>query len=258
MKRLLFFCLLISTSLLLPALAKRLTDGFRPAKMVLAFPHHPEWEVPFSNEILPILNQPYRYMDKGSQCYVFESQDGEYVVKFFRFDRTEKKGKILTLFNACKIAYDRLREETGLIYLHLNPDQTPLPILQCRDRLGRKYQFPLNECRFAVQKKVKPFRQTLQEALTDPLLMQKRIDQFLSLLIVRTSKGVYNTDPTLSRNFGFLPERAIELDFGNYRPSGAHIQAVEIARYTEKLRRWLKAKAPEYVDYLDQQTKALQ
>lgn len=243
--------------LLLPAMGKKLTQGFRVAKMELNFPSHLEWDVPLDPRVLAILDQPYHYIDKGSQSYVFESRDGNYVVKFFRFDHPADPLKVLTLFNACHIAYNQLREETGLVYIHLNLSQATLPILHCKDPIGRKYQFPLDHYRFAIQKKAKPFRITLEEANCDPALMQKRIDQFMDLLLSRTSKGIYNTDPTLSRNFGFLEDRAIEIDFGNYRPVSEHDQISEVRRYTARLRRWLSTEAPEWVDYLDQQTEAL-
>ncbi len=241
----------------LPALAKRLTQGFRVGKMELAFPSHPEWDVRVTPEVLAILDQPFYYIDKGSQSYVFESRDGNYVVKFFRFDYPEIDLKVLTLFNACKIAYDKLRDETGLIYIHLNPTTEGLPILHCKDAIGRKVRLPLDRYRFAIQKKAMPFRQTLLEARHDPVLMQKRMDQFIDLLQSRTGKGVFNTDPTLSRNFGFLADRAIEIDFGNYRPTSDHNQLSEMIRYTERLRRWLSTEAPEWVAYLDERTEAL-
>ncbi len=242
----------------LPALAKRVTHGFQVAKMELQFPSHSEWEVPLSSEILPLLDQPFYYLGKGAQSYVFESKDGKYVIKFFRYGRSHSEVKILTLFKACKIAYDLLKEETGLIYLHLNTDSVALPVLHCKDPIGRSRHLPLNRYRFAIQKKAKPFRQTLEEAMDNPELMQKRIDQFLSLLVARTTKGVFNTDPTLSRNFGFLEDRAIEIDFGNYRSNSSHNQLSEIKRYTERLHRWLSKAAPEWLPYLERRVEELQ
>ena len=144
----------------LPALAKRLTQGFRVGKMELAFPSHPEWDVPASPEVLAILDQPFYYIDKGSQSYVFESRDGNYVVKFFRFDYPEIELKVLTLFNACKIAYDKLRDATGLSYIHLNPTSEGLPILHCTDAIGRKSRLPLDLYRSTIHKKALPFMQT--------------------------------------------------------------------------------------------------
>lgn len=241
--------------LLIPAIAKRLTCGFRIAKMQLHYPFHPEWEVPLDPVVLAILDQPFRYIDKGSQAFVFESQDGKYVIKFFRYDRPFSESKILALFNASKLAYDLLKEETGLIYIHLNETPSSLPTLHCKDAVGRGYQFRLDECRFAIQKKAKTFQVAIREARRDSALMQKRLDQFIDLLVARTGAGVFNTDPSLGRNFGFLEMRAIEIDFGNYQLLSNHSKAVEIERYGHRLRKLLSEEAPEWVSYFDQRLK---
>ncbi len=258
MKRLLLFLIFATLFLLLPVSAKRFTQGFRLAKMNLEFPHHPEWEIAANPEVGDILKQPFSFIGKGAQCYVFGSKDGKYVIKLFRYDQpTSSEDKILYLFNACKMAYDQLREETGLVYIHLNPTPQNLPLLRCKDPIGRTYEIPLDRYRFAIQKRGLAFRETLKLAHQNPHEMQKRIDEFLALLQSRVGKGIFNTDPNLSRNFGFLEDRAIEFDFGNYRQTPDLNQQAEMKRYTNRLRRWLKKRAPEWVAYLDQKVEAL-
>ena len=255
--RILFFIFFCISMLLVPALTKRLTKGFRLAKMQLEFPHRPNWEVPLVPEVISILDQPYYYLDKGSQCYVFESKDGEYVLKLFRYDQPTNDTKVTLLFNGCKAAFDYLKEETGLIFVHLNPTPMGLGTVICRDPIGREVEFQLDQCRFAVQKKAKPFRETLLNAKSNREEMQRLIDQFFDLLVARTEKGVLNSDPSLSRNFGFLDTCAIELDFGNYRPCSNVDQGKEIRRYTGKLKKWLLLNAPEWVDYVSAKENSL-
>jgi hypothetical protein len=250
-KRLLFFLCFVLGVLTLPTLAKRATQGFRIAKMQIQFPYHPEWQTPIQAEVIPILEQRFHYLGKGAQSYVFESADQKYVIKLFRYDHPQSEEKITLLMNACKMAYDRMREETGLVYIHLNPTKKALPVLHCKDALGRSYRLSLDNYRFALQKKASDFRKTLLEAKGDPKQMKERIDAFLQLLQVRTQRGIVNTDPNLSRNFGFLGDRAIELDFGNYRDCPTLNQKAEMERHAHRLRRWLKKNAPEWVAYLD-------
>ncbi len=242
--------------LTLPALAKYLTDGFKIAKMRVEYPIHPEWEVSLDPHLLPLLNQPFRYLAKGAQAFVFESEDQTVVLKFFRFHTPYSELKISDLFNAAHIAYQQLKEETGLLYIHLNPTQLDLPTIHCTDAVGRSYSFRLDECRFALQKRAKSFPQAIQEALADPREMQKRIDQWIELLVSRTEKGIFNSDPSLSRNFGFLDNRAIEFDFGNFKPS-PHSREVEIERYASRFRSHLKESAPEWIAYLDAELKKI-
>src|SRR5579872_1804949 len=74
--------------LLIPSGYKRLTGGFRIEKMRIDFPFNAEWEINRNgmDGIKRILSQPFRYLDRGSQCYVFVSEDDQFVVKLFRFD----------------------------------------------------------------------------------------------------------------------------------------------------------------------------
>lgn len=90
-----------------------------------------------------ILSQPFYYLSSGTQCYAFVSQDGKYVIKFFKMHKilpkkwlkdvpfsffekyrwesiAKKQNGSLNIFKSFKDAYEQLREESGLIYLHLN------------------------------------------------------------------------------------------------------------------------------------------
>lgn len=251
--------------LCLPVCFKALTRGFRLSKLTIDMPFHPEWEVKEAVAgIEAILEQPYRFLGKGAQMYVFASHDGNYVVKLFRYDqplnpvrallRRKKKDPATNarkMLDAAKLAFNEAREETGLVYIHLNPTEGELPRFFCTDPLRRRRTLPLDHYRFVVQKRVTPFREALLKAMEeDPQEVQNKIDAFLTLLLSRTAKGIYNSDPNLSRNFGFLGDRAIELDFGNYSKR-CFDSRKEMEKYTARLRRWLKKKGPEWVSYLD-------
>lgn len=243
--------------LLLPAGAKYFTKGFRVAKMRVDYPHNPDWETSFNPEIREILNQSFTYLAKGAQSYVFESQDKKYVIKLFRFKQPSKKRTVERLFNATKIAYEDLREETGLVYAHLNPTQLNLPILHCRDAVGRSYRFHLDSVRFAIQKKGELMKDVLEKAKDKPEEMRHRIDAFLSFLKKRIDKKIINHDSNMTRNFGYLGEMPIEIDFGCYQRD-EHLNArFEVARSSRSFRRWLEKQAPEWVGYFDEKSDAL-
>jgi hypothetical protein len=248
LKILLFFLFFLS----LPFFLREATQGFRFSKLEFDFPSDPKWEVFLDPSVESILSQDFKYLGKGAQVYVFESKDHQYVVKLFRFDRKKKEEKILLLFRACKMAYENLQEETGLIYVHLNPGSLPLPLFQATDPLGRSFALPIDRYRFVIQKKAIPFEEALLEAKRDPALMKKRLMQFLTLLKERSAKGVWNKDPNLARNFGFLETKAIELDFGSYRFNPFLNQEKEVERYSLKMRKWLLKNAPEWVGVFDE------
>lgn len=240
---------LLSLFLSLPFGAAKLTEGFRVSKMRLNWPANPKWETTLPASLNEILEQPYSFLGKGVQSFAFLSRDGRYVVKLLRFDRKKDKSKYLPLFNACKTAYERLKEETGLIYVHLNPTNLNFPIFRCKDAIGRPFEINLNPIRFIVQKKVNDFEEVLLQERHNPEAMKKRLDQFFDLIQTRASMGIWNKDPSLSRNFGFLDDRAIEFDFGNYRVDPKLDPSREMQRYYKKMRHWLSKNAPEWVDY---------
>src|SRR5205085_10468413 len=68
----------------------RLTDDFRIANITYDLPFTPPWKVPHLTldeykNLEKILSQTFSYIGKGAQCYAFKSEDGKFVLKFFKF-----------------------------------------------------------------------------------------------------------------------------------------------------------------------------
>lgn len=252
MKRVIVFVIVCVLFLSLPSLFKQVTCGFKVAKICIDAPFRKEWEVAsdLSQETLwALLNQPFSYLDRGAQAYVFASQDGLYVLKLYRAPSNEEK--LSKFFSASVIAYTKAKEETGLIFLHLNRTENALPMVALQGPTGTTFELPLDEVRFALQKRAVPFLQALQEAhrLKDTDLLHRRIDAWLSLLERRVAKGIYNTDSAFYRNCGFLGDQAIEIDFGNYGV-GEFSQVVEKERHVTRFRDWMKKHDPEVFRYV--------
>jgi hypothetical protein len=77
--RRLFLSFLIAISLSWTAVVR--TDGFSPA--IIGEPLLSRDDPCVNTEVKAIFFQPFRYLGKGRQCFVFESQDGQTVLKFF-------------------------------------------------------------------------------------------------------------------------------------------------------------------------------
>lgn len=242
---------------------KRVTSGFKLTKMQVDLPFEKRWEresVLSHEELIQILSQKFSYLDRGAQCFVFASEDGAYVLKFFRFDRSNPKKpkkvssyqKIERMFDATLLAYEKAKEETALLHVHLNPTED-LPFLSVKGPIGQNLYLDLNQYRFVLQRKAVPFRETLVSLIErkDEEALRSHISSFLEMLRSRSKKGLRNTDPSLSRNFGFLDGKAIEIDFGNYTVNGTS-EEWEVSRYSHKLRNFLLDLAPESVSYLDE------
>lgn len=217
-------------------------------------------------QILSILNQPFFYLSRGNQSFVFLSQDRSYVLKIFRYKRTQfplvQKSqdcfayftrrtpreplipKLTKTFEATHLAYSKAPQYTQILFHHLNPTQNLFPVVTLYT--PRAYQIPLDRYAFVIQKKITPFKQALQEAKHNSLHMHQMLTSLIFLLENRPSLKIKNTDPNLTSNFGFIGQEAVEMDFGNYE-EGLQTQE-EINAYKNKLLVWLKKNAPEYCD----------
>lgn len=259
--------LLSALFLSIPQFMKK--DFKLPQTYIDRYPTDPGWEVPPPNEeISKILNQPFRYLANGNQATVFASEDGKYVLKLFRYKRSvfpflhscknwfRKKPKQSLLeklektFNAAHLAYTQASSFTQVVYCHLNLTQNLLPTIQLE--VGKKYEVPLDNYRFVLQRRVAPFKETLLSAKKDPERMNRLLDSFLTLLFKRTALNIRNSDPNLGPNFGFLNDEAVELDFGNYHTIAPNpeMRREEIENLVMRLEEWLNANAPEYVKEL--------
>lgn len=263
-KNIAFFFLVVSSALFIPLGLKNLNYGFKIAKLHVHLPHNPEWEIAseLSKDALHgILSQRFRFLGKGAQCYAFVSEDDQYVLKLFRFDRKKKRAlpqkKAYRFLSACKLGYELARNETALVYLHLNLTSGMLPILNARAPNGRPFSLPLDSYRFAIQKKAELLEKSLFAALSQGVLAQ-RIDAIANLLESRSAKGIGNSDPNLWRNFGFVGDEAVEIDFGNYKVRSdllnEEAKRQELKRYLIPLRSWVADRSPESLPYFDERT----
>lgn len=168
----------------------RLTDDFRLANITYEQPPRPEWDVTPEKELKIILQQPFTYIGKGSQSYAFASEDGHYVLKFFKYKHLRphwlvdalsplpyfnayrqkqikrKQRKLEHLFAGYHLAWSSLRDESGLIFIHLNQTQGLYPTATLYDKIGLKRSVPLDSVVFIVQKKAQTTRQLLDALLT--------------------------------------------------------------------------------------------
>ena len=256
---LLFFGLFFSV----PFAVERLTRNFKLLKFSLPLPSRKDAAFLDSNnsseDLNAILCQKFYFLNKGLQSYVFVSADNKYVIKFILGEnrifssqniRARKLQKIEKLFSSFELAFNEAKKETALIYLHLSETKNLLPEILIQTPTKQNVYISLDRSRFAIQKKVSLLKETFKQCSNQEEELKKRIDSFLVLIRNRASKGLYNRDPNIGRNFGFLDQEAIELDFGGYELT-KNPSENEYFRYKRKLRALLESKYPKMVPYLD-------
>ncbi len=257
------------------------THGFRLQKIQADLPYNSDWEtlLPGDHEIRiiqSILSQPYYFLASGGESYAFVSDDGKYVLKFFKLHHMRPKNlsdaflptyfrekvqkqrikKLSTLFSSCLLAYERFREKTGLVYLHLN--NTDNLHLDCKlfDAIGAKHSLNFDQIPFALQERASMAYPTLS-ALTEARELEaakKRLGSLVDLIVARCAVGLSDHDAR-KRNFGFVGEKAVEIDIGSFTIDEMLKTPLETKKVlmheTLKLRRYIKKRHPELIDFLD-------
>ncbi len=164
----------------------------------------------------PYLEQKFALQAQGGQSYVFFSEDGKYVLKFFKdmprpwlkkkSYKQKKWGKLHRTLTGYKLAFDRLLEETELITLHLKPSPGPL-LAKLVDRLQIEHRVDLAFVYFVIQKRVDP----LSEAD-----FQSHLESIECLLQKREEVKIADHDPRLLSNIGWSEGHPVFIDPGRF------------------------------------------
>jgi hypothetical protein len=231
--------------------------GFSPARITSDFAYNPDWAIEEPRDLAPlksIFDQKFKFLAVGSQSYAFVSQDEKYVIKFFIMkhqiprisdlwhpEKVEyRKENLFSIFKAHKLAFDELKQDTGLIYIHLNKTQDLQTQLQVVDRFGRTHRIDLDRTEFIIQEKAELIFTHLKKLLDkgDKAEVEKCIQATLAIVKRRMDRGISDHDKAVKHNYGFIGDRAIHLDIGRiekvYKPK-------EYNRIRERINKWLYA-----------------
>ncbi|MFA6118730.1 MAG: hypothetical protein WC688_02325 [Parachlamydiales bacterium] len=256
------------------------TDGFRIDKI---YPKFNEKIQAFPlDEIDEVFNQNYKYLSKGCQTYVFESEDGNYVIKFIRYHRYQLplwlqvinynqsyknkrefyKTKLLKdSLNSYQIANNHLKNETAAIYVHLEKTNFLNKKIQIADRLHRKYFIDLDNMGFVVQKKVCSFKNILNKYKKDEKELKILTRSFLYTTKDIYEKGFINDDYNCIKNSGFIDNKVIHSDLGSFlrkdKLNEKEIFEKEFMRYVRHFKKWAETNAPFLITYVDEEIKKM-
>lgn len=228
---------------------RKCTDGFTITGIHSSYA---DWEV--NNPTLPeVFDQKFTYLGSGGQCFVFASEDGSYVLKFFKYRK-----KINRDFASYKLAMEQLPEETGLLYVHLKKTDELQTLAKIVDKLGIEHEVDLDKVNFILQKRAEltyPHLLHLVES-NDIGAAKEAIDSLCSLIKGRCQKGIHDDDAKIHRNCGFIGNRAVIIDVGRFkadpRRQDPNVQSADLIKCTEKLKCYLDEISPELATYLDE------
>ncbi len=272
MKYLLKTLLFVAAFIGMSVFCRKEMDGFQICKISSDLPFNPVWEVAAVEDtelasIKKVLDQPFSYLSKGSQAFVFVSEDQKYVLKLIRYSHirpsfweeltspakcSELEAKLARDFTSYKIAYEDLKAETGLLFLHLNKTDLFHQNLVIVDKIGICHTLDLDKTDFILQKRVDPLYPHLKNLMDEDKEEEAKrvISHLVALLTSQYKKGIINTDVDLFKNFGCLEGSAIELDVGSLKKGSLSTQREEIRRVTECLHNRLSEDYPSLDSHL--------
>lgn len=255
-----------------------LKDGFSSRRIhSLAYPAAEDWD----EEARKALQQTFYYIGRGRQCFAFASQDGKYVLKLPRTDiyktpfwvkalplhayreKLEKNHneKEEFLLNSFRISFNELKDQTGLLAIHLGQSTSKGLFLTVKDAFGCKHRLPLATTSFILQYKhpilMKEFAKAME--IGDQKRAEKILEAILITITERARKGILNRDRSFLRNYGFDGKNAYQIDVGSFfkKPDLSPEEAYQksLRDSIDPIQEWLSQNFPEIQIYFNTKLK---
>ena len=259
-------CFVLAT--LLTLLAHVRTDGFSPSVC--------QQVVGEQTESTTHVSWPLRftYLARGKQAFVFVSEDQKYVLKLF--DRTHLQvpwfAKMFGLFKnrkrrgaqrqqifpeSYRLAFDSVREETGLLCVHMGRSSTLWPTIELIDKASRHFHVNLNEVAFVVQKKGEgTLLDKLFEVKNDVPVLKQCLEQYLSLHAKRMHHHIADYDRDIRHNYAWGESGLMYIDPARFFFEPLLHEPARLKHEwwgcTYRLRKWLVKNAPEVLEWYDE------
>ncbi len=243
------------------------TSGFSIQEITSTFPGDPRWASSCDVDLHEILAQKFSYLGKGTQCFAFVSEDNRYVLKFFK-QRKFTKNKFISQrgkrkremdFSSYKIAYELLREETGLLFSHLVLGDGFHAQVTLVDHAHTEHHIDLGNFEFVLQKRAADILPTIVTSMNEhgEEEAKKVIDGIFDFFHRRLDKGIVDLDPTIGGNLGVIEGTVVQIDVGRFViPDSPKLFRKEWERFMFKNRSfctWLQENYPSlYAYYLEQ------
>lgn len=204
-------------------------------------PHHPEWDVSLCSitSLDQIFHQPFYYLATGVQSFAFVSQDGKYVLKFFKTPTTEKRRqKLIQTKTAYHLAYHEFPEDTGLLFIHLTPRQNLQKTVMLIDHKGKQHLIDLDQTPFVVQEKAELIFDRFKKLVMsqDSQGLKRSVAAVLNLVQRRLDRGFTDDDKAVTHNYGFVADRPIHFDIGRLHKG---IRDGEYDTFAKRIDTWL-------------------
>lgn len=206
-----------------------------------------DWQLLSENaEVEQILSQPFSYLARGHQSFVFVSADQRYVLKLCRLPAHKSIKKSLLTALSFMNAFKDLREETSVICANCPINKEVLLI----DKRNNYHEINLAKLPWALQKRGERFFTLFDELIKEEEKAKQIIFHTIALYTSCWEKDYIDRDAIPDKNFGLLALQPIILDIGKLEKGAKHIPLKEyLLTMTESLRNKLQKESPLLYDY---------
>ena len=262
-------------------------SNFNLAQVSSPLSYDARWEVAAPTEDLEkIFSQKFTFLKSGSQVYAFASADGKYVLKLFKmksllpkewlnhfpfyflkeycYRKVDLRKKNLELtFGGFKTAYDNFREQSGLLFVHLNKTPCAGQKVVLMDRGGKEFILNLDTTPFVLQKKADLVRSRMVERMQagEEEKAAEEIRLLLQLIAGRLKMGLRDLDNGIKCNYGFLDSVPVQIDCGRlvFDPAIKDPKQfeTEMRRVVERLSLWAERTYPKLCQTIQEEGEKL-
>lgn len=224
-------------------------------------------------ELRAIVSQPFTYETEGPESYIFVSQDQKYVIKFFkmrrmtpkywlnyipfpwlekkRLSKIEERERVRhECFGGLKIAFEKFRYQTGILFLHLFRTQYLKMKVAVQDEKQKWHEIALDQVPFLVQKRVsmlpEHINQLMMEGKEETAI--RHLCQLLELVKTTCQKGYVPVSEEIELDYGFLDDRPIYVE-ALYAKKESSTQSTlkGLFSFSKTLQSWLSRHHPQLI-----------
>lgn len=159
------------------------------------------------------LQQTFRYIGKGCQTYALASEDGQYILKLFKFKHLKRHPeKQQALFASYHLGFEEAAEETGVLFVHLAETPSSGRLITIIDKLGLRHKIDLDKIAFVLQKRALPLPEVMASMNEEQITCL--MHNVVCTLEALCQKGLIDQDPALLQNIGLADGHPILFDLG--------------------------------------------
>ena len=159
------------------------------------------------------------------------------------------------MFAAYQSAFHVLKDETGLVYMHLYRTQGLKKKITLHEKNGKTLVVDLDKTCFYLQKRAQLIYPRSSELMRngDTQTAKTIISSVFTLIEDLRKKGVIDHDLTLYKNFGIIDDKAVQLAIGKLHidHSSSACSKEQIIHIMAPFRRWIQKNYPQLPPHFD-------